>query len=226
MSDIEIIEVQHGSPDWFTARLGIPTASEAASITAGGDGKVRSEYVRRLAGEQVSRLPAERFKSRAMERGNGMEPELRSLYEMVTGRKPLPVSADPDLRFQPDQPGYGFVKRKMKIGLAGASPDSRVIDKDQEGGLEIKSMAPALLIEVMQRGMPPPAFLPQCQFTMMIRGWPWVDLLVGYSGMPPFIRRVRRDPSKIAQMEVGIETFNEELQAMVAWVRAYGKDSR
>lgn len=218
----EIIEVWQGSDEWLQARLGIPTASNAAKITAGGDGKTRSEYMRKLAGEEVSRLPREEYRGKAMERGNGMEPELRALYQMMTGRIPLPVSLDSDLKYAPGSPGYGFVRRPLKIGAIGASPDSSV---GKDGGLEIKSAAPHVLIEIMQRGSVPAEHIPQCQCTMLVTGWAWIDLLIGYTGMPPFIRRVRRDPSKIAQLEVGIQSFNEELIEMVSWVRQYGKET-
>lgn len=221
MTTVEIIEAWQGSPEWLAARFGIPTASNAAAITAGGEGKTRDEYMRKLAGEEISRLPREDFKSKAMDRGNGMEPELRAAYHIVTGREPRPVSADEGLTFDSGSPGYGFVRRKMKIGFAGASPDSRI---GKDGGLEIKSAAPHVLIEIMRAGGVPSEHIPQCQMTMLVTGWSWIDLLIGYTGMPPFIRRVHRDTSRIARLTVGIESFNDELAAMVVWVRQYGKD--
>lgn len=217
----EIIEVWQGSPEWDAARFGIPTASNASKITAGGDGKTRSEYLRKLAGEEVSRLPREEYRGKAMERGNIMEPELRALYHMVTGREPKPVSNNPEVVFTPGCPGYGFVRRALKVGFIGASPDSRV---GNDGGLEIKSASPHILIDIMQRGVVPSEHIPQVQCTMLVTGWAWVDLLIGYTGMPPFIRRIRRDTSKIAQLEVAIETFNEDLTELTQWVRAYGKE--
>ena len=53
MTDVEIIEHWQGSPEWLAARFGIPTASNAAAITAGGEGKTRDEYMRKLAGEEI-----------------------------------------------------------------------------------------------------------------------------------------------------------------------------
>jgi hypothetical protein len=225
VSEIEIIEVLQGSPDWEKARLGLVTASNASKVMAGGDGKVRNEYLRKLCGEQVSRLPAEQYRSNAMSRGNQMEPEIRSLYHLVTGREPLPVSADASMRFEPGQPGWGFVKRRLSSGgFIGSSPDARVIDHGAEGGIEIKSAAPHILIDIMQRGTVPTEHLPQCQCTMLVNStWQFVDLVIGYSGMPPFIRRIRRDTAHIARLEVGINQFNKELAEMVDWVRNFGK---
>lgn len=219
----EIIDCWHGDDEWVAARLGIVTASSAAKISAGGEGKTRGEYLRKLAGEEVSRVAAEGFKSKAMERGNGMEPHIRSLYSMVTGREVLPISTDDALRLTSDSPGHGFVKRAVAGRFVGASPDGRVFDAKvmQTGGVEIKSHAPHILIEHMKRGLAPAEHIPQCQFTMLVTGWPWVDLVCGYQGMPPFIRRVRRDTGYIERAKVALDTFHRELDELVAWVLAY-----
>lgn len=206
MTDIEIIDVEQGTPEWTELRLGIPTASNFHRVLAGGEGRVRGEYMRKLAGETISRLPREEYRGAAMDRGGGMEPELRALYEIVTGFKPTPV---------------GFVRRRLKSGFVGASPDA-FLRKD--GVLEIKSAAPHVLIEIMQSGKVPPEHLPQCQGEMLVTGRALCDLAIGYTGMPLFRRVIRRDPSYIARLEVALDAFNEELAAMVAWVRRYGKD--
>ena len=44
-------EIEQGTPDWFECRRGIPTASKFATVMAKGEGKTRSEYMRKLAGE-------------------------------------------------------------------------------------------------------------------------------------------------------------------------------
>jgi len=72
---VEIIDCVQGSPEWFQARLGIPTASCFSQVLAKGEGKVRATYMRRLAGEIITGQSAETFKSEAMERGNQMEAE-------------------------------------------------------------------------------------------------------------------------------------------------------
>ena len=206
MSDIEIIDVEQGTPEWIELRLGLPTASNFHRVLAGGEGTVRSEYLRKLAGETVSRLPREEYRGAAMDRGSEMEPELRALYEIVTGKKPTPI---------------GFVRRKLKSGFVGASPDAFIGDN---GVLEIKSASPHILIDIMQTGKVPPEHLPQTQGALLVTGREFCDLAIGYTGMPLFRRTIRRDPSYIARLEVALDAFNEELAAMVAWVRQYGKD--
>ena len=69
------LEIFHDSiqefDEWLDRRLGIPTASRIADVMAGGEGKVRSKYMRQLAGERITGLPREEtYKSAAMERGN------------------------------------------------------------------------------------------------------------------------------------------------------------
>src|ERR1700675_1971877 len=84
-SVLTILAVPQGSPEWFEARLGLPTASHFSTVMAqGADGPAmtRTQYLNRLAGEIITKRPAqETFKSRAMERGKEMEPEAIADYE-------------------------------------------------------------------------------------------------------------------------------------------------
>lgn len=196
-------EYPQGSPEWRSLKCGIPSASNFKRVMAGGDGKVRSDYMRRLAGEIITGLPAEEHRNTYMDRGNAMEPELRDLYAMIADVEPVQV---------------GFVKRTMPWGTVGASPDSMVGD---DGCVEFKSEAPHLLIETMRDGRIPTEHLPQCQGTMLVTGRQWCDLVCGYSGMPIFRRRIKRDSSYIARLEVALEVFATDLQNMVKWIRSY-----
>ena len=50
---IEIINCDQGTPEWFAARVGIPTASRFSDILAKGEGKTRGRYLRDLAAEII-----------------------------------------------------------------------------------------------------------------------------------------------------------------------------
>jgi hypothetical protein len=58
-----IIECQQGEPEWFAARLGIPTASEFSTVMAkgkdGGKSVTRRTYMLKLAGEILTNEPME-----------------------------------------------------------------------------------------------------------------------------------------------------------------------
>ena len=199
---VEIIDCVQGSPEWFQARLGIPTASCFKDVQAKGEGKVRATYMRRLAGEIITGQPAETFKSPEMERGNRMEDEARANYIFGwNNTRPTRV---------------GFVRR----AYVGCSPDALLGD---DGVLEIKTQKPELLIATHDADRFPPEHIAQCQGALLVTGRKWVDLCVYWPGMPMFVRRAERDEDYIDKLMDELARFNNELQAMVARVRAYGQ---
>jgi hypothetical protein len=58
---MQIIECEQGSPEWFAARAGIPTASEFHTVMAvgpkGGKSVTRVDYLNKLAGEILTGEP-------------------------------------------------------------------------------------------------------------------------------------------------------------------------
>ena len=62
-------DIDQGTPEWFACRAGIPTASKFATVMAKGEGKTRSEYMRRLAGEIITGEPTSQFSNAHTERG-------------------------------------------------------------------------------------------------------------------------------------------------------------
>jgi len=199
---VEIIDCVQGSPEWFQARLGIPTASCFSQVLAKGEGKVRATYMRRLAGEIITGQPAETFKSEAMERGNQMEAEARANY--VFGWN----NTRPTL--------VGFMRR----AYVGCSPDALLGD---DGVLELKTQKPELLIATHDAKRFPPEHIAQCQGALLVTVRQWVDLCVYWPGMPMFVRRAERDEDYIDMLMDKLAEFNNELQTMVARVRAYGQ---
>ena len=199
---VEIIDCVQGTDAWFQARLGIPTASCFSQVLAKGEGKVRATYMRRLAGEIITGQPAETFKSEAMERGNQMEAEARANY--VFGWN----NTRPTL--------VGFMRR----AYVGCSPDALLGD---DGVLELKTQKPELLIATHDADRFPPEHVAQCQGALLVTGRQWVDLCVFWPGMPMFVKRAERDEKYIDMLMTELARFNDELQAMVARVRAYGQ---
>ncbi|WP_248313038.1 YqaJ viral recombinase family protein [Bosea sp. F3-2] len=134
MTMLEIVNCIQGSPEWAQARLGIPTASEFASILTKGRGgaesRTRQSYLYKLAGERLTGEVMACFSSPHLERGRLMEEEARSAYSFVTGL---------------DCESLGFLRR----GQAGASPDALI---GEDGLLEIKTKLPHLLIEALLKG--------------------------------------------------------------------------
>lgn len=201
---MEIITCEQGTPEWFQSRLGIPTASEFSTVMAsgrgGGESKTRKTYLYKLAGEIITGEPSEGFSNAHTERGHEMEPEARAAYAFMKDAEPEQV---------------GFIRN----GRAGASPDSLL---GSDGLLEIKTKLPHLMIEAILRGGMPPEHRAQCQGQLWIAEREWLDIAVYWPGMPIFVHREQRDPQFIASLAKAVSDFNEELDEIVAKIRAYG----
>ena len=207
-------DIEQGSAEWFAVRAGIPTASNFSKVMAQGEGKTRLRYMRELAGEILTGRPTEGFKSKAMDRGNEMEAKLREQYGRENFVKVRQV---------------GFVKNSgiMKYAVAGASPDGLI---DPEGGLEIKSMEPNGLIDMLDRGASmPPEHRAQVQGNMWVCERKWWDFRLGYTGlegfpgMPTYRVRVIRDDHYIEkELRPAVETFCYELKKMIERLKAMG----
>lgn len=202
---IEIFDMDQGSEAWMTARLGLPTASEFATVLAkgrdGGDSKTRKTYLYKLVGEIITNTPAENYTNAHMERGTAMESEARAAYAFMKDAEPQQV---------------GFIKR----GRAGASPDSLI---DANGLLEIKTRLPHLMVEVILRGDLPPEHKAQCQGQLWVSEREWLDFCAYWPGMPLFVHRVYRDTPYINDLAGAVDAFNEELDRIVERIRRYGE---
>ena len=90
-----IREMEQGTPEWFAVRMGLPTASQFATIMAkgrsGGDSKTRQTYLYKLAGEILTGDPMDSFSNHHMERGHEMEPEARRYYAFMHDVEPQQV---------------------------------------------------------------------------------------------------------------------------------------
>lgn len=199
----EFFDHEQGSDAWRACRLGIPTASMFATVLAkgkgGADSKTRATYLNKLAGEIITGELAEGYTNAHMERGHEHEPVARAMYALITGNEPLPV---------------GFARR----GRAGASPDALIGD---DGLLELKSKLPHLLIEALVRDDFPPDHKAQVQGQLWVTERAWCDIAIYWPGMPLVTYRAERDDIYIATLASAVDAFNEELDLVVARVRAY-----
>ena len=156
---IEIINCDQGTPEWFAARVGIPTASRFSDILAKGEGKTRGRYLRDLAAEIIRGTPEEETYTNAhMERGKAQEDEARRLYAFMADADPVQV---------------GFIRD----GRKGCSPDSLIGD---DGGLEIKTALGHIQIERLQRGTLPSEHVAQVQGSLWVTGRSWWDFGNGH----------------------------------------------
>jgi len=197
---LQIINCEQNSPEWIKARLGIPTASRFATVMAKGEGKTRSEYMRKLAGEILTDEPAEAFSNSHTDRGHEMEAIARQEYEFITGNTAELV---------------GFIRN----GNKGASPDSLI---GNDGGLEIKTALPHIQIDRLERDRLPPEHRAQVQGNLWVSEREWWDFVSYWPKLPILTVRVYRDEEFIKDLSDEVDRFNDELAALVEKIRRYG----
>lgn len=202
---MQILDLEQGSAAWLEARKGLPTASLFGDIISAGRGgapsKTRRTYMMKLAAEIITGQPNEGFSTAHTERGHLLEAEARDYYAMLNDVDPQQV---------------GLIIN----GKAGYSPDSLIGDR---GALEIKSKLPWMVVEAIINDEFLEEHKPQCQGGLWVAKREWIDLLVYWPGVTPFIKRAERDEVYIVKLERAVTEFNEELADMVAKVKAYGR---
>ncbi len=201
---IEVFDCIQGSDAWFECRKGLPTASEFQTLLmsgrGGGESKTRATYIKKLAAEIITGEPMEHFSNGYTDRGHAMEAEAREMYAFAHDAELTQV---------------GFIKN----GRKGCSPDSLA---GKDGGVEIKTKAGHLLIDVLEKNEIPNEHIAQLQGFLWVCEREWVDLVCYWPKMPLFVKRAYRDEIYIAKLAKAVDEFNEELDVLVAKVRSYG----
>ena len=185
-------KMTQGSEEWFRARKGRVTASQASRILTpkGKDSAQWSDYVVELVAECIrpDEIPAFTGNMHT-DRGNTLEAEARQWFADHTGY---------DIR------EVGFVTRDDNV--VGCSPDALIYqDETPVGGLEIKSPMAKNHLAYLVDGVIPSIYLPQVHFSMAVTGLPWT--FVSYCpGMAPLI--VHADPDEYTErMADAIDRF-------------------
>lgn len=199
MTGPAIFTCEQNSPEWFAARMGIPTASEFSTVMAkgkgGGDSVTRRKYMLTLAAQIITGEYVQTWAGNEhTERGHAMEDEARQFYAFQRDADPQRV---------------GF----MRNGRAGASPDSLV---GESGLLEIKTKLPHLHLDVLEKDRLPPEHVAQVQGQLWISGRDFCDFVSYWPKLPLFVKRVERDEAYIATLAQAVSDFNGELDAIVS----------
>lgn len=192
---MKILNLEQGSDEWFSARLGVPTASRFKDIITPAKGEKSTSYKAYMYELIAERLTKDRegfFKSEWMERGNEIEPLARASYEFIN-----------EVTVQ--QVGMIF-NDEMTIGI---SPDGLIGDN---GGIEIKSPKASTVVKYMLDGGLPLEYKPQVMGSLMISGREWWDFLAFHPSMDLYTFRVYRDEEYIKKMETHLNDFVEELE--------------
>ena len=205
---MRMIDAPQRSPAWYDARLGVPTASNAAAITgrtkAGKHTAARTTYAYRLVAERLSG-PQEQHVTPAMQRGIDQEPEALGHYALRTGNA---VEVAP------------FCLHES--GRFGASPDAFATSLDDGAGLvEVKTTAPHLFVELMLGADDAPLQKHAAQMTcqLVVTGAAWCDLALWCEPLGQlWTGRWEPTATERAAMEAAMLQFADEVDAMEAEV--------
>ena len=195
-----IIDCEQYEPEWWSARLGVPTASQFSNIvdTKGNPSKSAEKYRNRLATEKITGVPTETYQNAAMERGHEMEAHARTLFEF---------KHDVDVK----QVGLIFRDEQRKYA---ASPDGLLPDT----GLEIFCPEAPNMVDCLlnpEKSLANAKKFQQIQGSMLVTGFETWNFAVYYPGMPTLFQVIKRDDAFCEKLEKELNSFVEKLAITV-----------
>lgn len=199
---MKIIDCEQGSDEWFAARFGKPSASIFNQIcttnSAPTDGTTRTKLMNKLCAEVLTGEKIDGFRTKAMQRGNDLEPEAADMFSFLKGVECEEV---------------GFILHDDEN--FGASPDRLIHAPDVEQGLEIKCPSPHTHIEYLMRQKLPSAYMQQVQGSMLVTGLSEWWFMSYCPNLPPMILLIQKDEEFCAalhrQLLVFIKEMNEKI---------------
>lgn len=203
---MRVHDVEQGSPDWHTLRLGKPTASEFSKIitSKGEPSKSAPGYALTLAAEAFAGHPVDAWEGNAWtERGREVEAQAMAFYSFMQDQ---------------DIARVGFITDDA--GEVGCSPDGLVGD---DGMVEVKALKAENHIKAIlyyrKHGHCPPDYVPQTQGQLMICGRAWCDLVFYHPDLPQLV--IRQEPVKDlhAALLTGLQSVCKERDAVLAVLR-------
>ena len=142
------------SPEWWQARLGIPTASSIDKLlTATGKASTQATaYMHALIAERLSGRSDESVSTVWTERGKETEDEARQMLALVLDQEITEV---------------GFITDDD--GTVGCSPDGLILDgADIAAGVEIKCPKGSTHVEYLLGGKVPTKYVAQVQASLYV----------------------------------------------------------
>lgn len=186
-------DLEQGTPEWLSVRIGKMTASKATAI--GNYGKGLDTLVENLMAEYFSSGEKQHFDSEDTERGNEYEPVARRMYEFEMGYTVKEV---------------GFIEYNDYVGC---SPDGLVGD---EGGIEIKCLNDEKYFKHLLYGdeMIDSSHMWQVQMNLLITGRKWWDLIIYNPNYKKSmcIYRIMPNENKFAELLKGFEIGSKRIE--------------
>ena len=195
---MQVYNFEQHSDDWYKIRLGKLTASHASTIATAGKGLETLCFD--LAAEILTKRKKDTFQTPAMEQGNALEDQARTLFEMQTGY---------------DVEQVGFVEEDT---LCGCSPDGFILNRTS--GIEIKCPQDNTYARYLYDGKIKPEYYAQMQMQMMLTGcdyWYYVVFNPNFD-TSIVIRKVEADKDFQQKLRTGIDKGKQLIKDIVAQI--------
>lgn len=147
------LNVAQGTQEWFDAKLGVISASNAHKVLSKKGTETRNGYLMELVAQIATGSMGEEVTAKALEWGKENEASARLLYQLETSN----LVEDAGFYYSDDK-------------RSGCSPDG--IIKGQSKGLELKSpYTSKVFVEFAATGKIKKEYITQCQFSMWVTGF-------------------------------------------------------
>jgi putative phage-type endonuclease len=201
--------IEQRTEEWFQQRLGKVTASRISDViakTKTGVSTSRQNYLVQLVSERITGKKGDSFVNQAMLDGIERESAARGLYML---NRDVSVTE------------VGFFDHPV-IKNSGASPDGAVNSEEEgkyAGLIEIKCPIETTHTNTLISKSVPSKYIPQMQWQLACTGAKWVDFVSYNPNFPMelqlFVARVDRDNTYIAELEVEVVKFLEEVEQTI-----------
>ena len=198
-----IHDIEQGTPEWLSLRLGKVTASRFKDVMTNGRGgatsKTSESYMMELAIEKITGNSLPFFENDAMRHGTETEPQARAMYEIISGNEVSEVA---------------FIEHNEFVGV---SPDGLI---GNDGLIEIKCPNTKTQVARFLSGAGLPSdYKWQVHGQIWVAEREWCDFLSFDDRIDTAAQyictRVHRDESLIKELSERVSKFSDELQNMI-----------
>jgi hypothetical protein len=173
-----IHEMEQGTPEWFAAKLGVPSSSNADKLVT-GTGKVSTQlagYAEALAMEKHIGAPSDDgfTGNRYTDRGIELEDLSRADYAMTH------QCAVQEVGFITDDPGRWGASTDGLVGDDGVVEFKNII---------AKTMFSLILYTKQNENRTPPGYIPQLQMELFVTERAYCDIVFYHPQFEPIIHR-------------------------------------
>jgi len=199
MEALNIVKSEQGSPEWFSAKLGVISASNIKNVLAKKGTEARAGYISELVA-QIATGEMPEVNARALEWGRFQEENARSAYEFAADVEVIQIGFI-----------YGLDKR------IGCSPDGIINGKKK--GVEIKCpFTSKVHVDFLAMDKIKLDYIYQVQFSMWVADfgeWDFCSFDPRFKKQLLKIHTLERDPEMMKRFDDEVPAFIAEMDAVL-----------